>query len=702
MLPGVFTTAIGRDISSSDQADALTRIGDVHLRQKNGPLAESFFQQALDLKLKIYGKYHPGVASVYAKLALACAGDEICAMDYCDSAYVAIRYVPDLLHPFQSISSPISLLGVLQARANLLFSFYEKSDKLRYLLAADSTFQQALSLIDLIKNSFDEPGSRIALLDNYFLIYEKAIAVKDALKTATGDVKYWEEAFYIAERSNAIILNEALHTVDAEKFAGIPDSLLAKDHQLKIDLAFLEKQLFEENLKGAQRDPRVISRLNDRIFALKMAQENLQQKLRQQYPAYFELRYNAKVASVQDLQKKVLYPDQTLLSYFVGEDNIYAFVVSANAFNMVHLQKAFPFEAWVEEFCRSIYRFNPGSSDFDLKNQKYTNIGHELYELIFKPLEPSIGTNRLVIIPGGVLGYLPFEALLTTPAADYNRFDNLEYLLKKYQISYCYSATLLQEVRRKKSRDHRFIAFAPTYGGDTLNVRSDPWQAILGSLKYNQREVQGIHHIMGGDIYLNASATESQFRKSAPQADILHLATHGKSNDQHGEYSYLAFYQTPDSVENELVFVKDLYTMRLRASLVVLSACETGVGEFQRGEGIVSLARGFLYAGASSIVTTLWSIDDNASAEIMVSFYKNLKAGQPKDEALRTAKLEYLHRMRNTNRSHPLFWAAFVPVGNMEPIASSFMPWWGWALLLAAAATFFSKGIFRRKKSNGE
>ncbi|MEK7256289.1 MAG: CHAT domain-containing protein, partial [Bacteroidota bacterium] len=130
-----------------------------------------------------------------------------------------------------------------------------------------------------------------------------------------------------------------------------------------------------------------------------------------------------------------------------------------------------------------------------------------------------------------------------------------------------------------------------------------------------------------------------------------------------------------DSLENELVFVKDLYTMRIHAALVVLSACETGIGELQRGEGIVSLARGFSYAGASSIVTTLWSIDDRSSAEIMVAFYQYLKKGLPKDEALRQAKLGYLKASKGRNTSHPLYWAAFVPVGSMEAVAGG-MNWW--------------------------
>ena len=298
-------------------------------------------------------------------------------------------------------------------------------------------------------------------------------------------------------------------------------------------------------------------------------------------------------------------------------------------------------------------------------------------------------------MPGGVLGYLPFDALLATPTDQFNDFDNFDYLINRYSISYTFSATLLEEMMSGHHRKKPFVAFAPAYHGDTLNVSrsDDPWRAVLGQLRFNKMEATQIHQMMGGQIYLDSMATEEQFMKVAPKAGILHLATHGKSNDRHGDYSYLAFYQTSDSTENELLFVKNLYEMDISASLVVLSACETGIGELQRGEGIISLARGFSYAGAASILTTLWSIDDNASASIMVGFYKNLKDGDPKDIALRKAKLAYIQKNKGNNRTHPLFWAAFVPMGNMQPVSGGW-PWWvfvGIGALLVFAFLYVKK-----------
>jgi len=129
-------------------------------------------------------------------------------------------------------------------------------------------------------------------------------------------------------------------------------------------------------------------------------------------------------------------------------------------------------------------------------------------------------------------------------------------------------------------------------------------------------------------------------------------------------YCYLAFTQTSDTLDRKL-YVRDLYNLKLNADMVVLSACETGLGELQQGEGILSLARGFAYAGAKSIISSLWSVNDKSTADIMTSFYSHLKEGKTKDDALRRAKLDYLSQNPN---AQPFYWAAFTAVGDMKPI----------------------------------
>lgn len=683
-----------------DIANSLARIGNVYFSQGNYGEADRHFRQALAISRKLLGWKHPDVASIYSKIALACAADRACALTYCDSAMAAVNFTKRTNFDFGKVTSPIVLLDVLEKKGQLLQRFSKETGDQKWLKEADLVYTFGTQLIDFVKITLEEPGSRQALLANYFLIYENGISVKCQLREATGEARFWHEAFEISERSNATLLLEALQSVQAGQFAGIPDSLLEQERKLKIDLAFFEKQVFEEQLNGLNADQRKLSELNDKIFTLQQKSTRLTEAFRRDFPRYFELKYVPEVVGVDEIQRKLLRPGQGMLAYFVGEDNIFAFVISEKKFEVATIPKEFPLEAWVEEFRNSIYRYNPANKDVEYLSQKYANLGHELYELIFEPVRGKLAGNELIIIPGGVLGYLPFDALLATGPDEYGSFDTHDYLVRKYQFSYSYSATLLKEMseRRTNWRKGGFVAFAPSYSGDSLSLRSnDPWRAMLGKLKFNKTEVLAIQGVMGGKVFLDSAATEPRFWEEAPKAGILHLALHAKSNDEHGEYSYLAFYQTLDSVENELIFVKDLYSMRIRAALVVLSACETGIGELQRGEGIVSLARGFSYAGAASIVTTLWSIDDYASSEIMTAFYQNLKAGAPKDAALRQAKLAFLKKRKGTNAAHPLYWAAFIPVGDMQPLGNGGLPWWGWVGLALAG---FGAGwyVFSRKK----
>lgn len=684
-----------------DIANSLARIGNVYLTKSNFTEATKYFKQALSITQRYFGNFHPDVALLFSKLSLANADEPSKAMEFADSAMQAVGFTKKNHFSFEQVSSPITLLDVLKNTGKLQQDLYASTQDRKWLNKADSLYETGLQLIDFVKITLEEPSSRQTLLDNYFLIYENAIAVKCELKNLTGDEKYWHQAFAVSERSNATLLLEALQSVHAGRFAELPDSLLKMERQFKIELAYLEKQLFEEQLTGSDSNRQKIQKLNNQIFEIQQRYTHLLADFRREYPRYFSLKYSPELVTVPEIQSKLLMSGQNMVGYFVGEENVFAFVISEKKFTVVPIVKEFPLEAWVEEFRNSIYQFNPASKEVAFLSQKYSNLGFELYQLLFEQIRPLLSGNQLVILPGGVLGYLPFDALLATASEEENRYDKNDYLLNHFQISYSYSATLHKEMMGRNSgwKHGGFVGFAPSYGGDSLNMRSnDPWRAVLGNLKYNKTEVRSIQRIMGGKTYLDSTATEQKFLEEGPNAGILHLAVHAKSNDEHGEYSYLAFYQTTDSLENELVFVKDLYSLRIKAALVVLSACETGIGELQRGEGIVSLARGFSYAGAASIVTTLWSIDDYASAEIMEMFYENLKKGDTKDAALRKAKLAYLSHNKNTNAAHPLYWAAFIPVGDMSAIKDGGIPIWAWPAL-AALVIFLVFGWKKRRQS---
>jgi CHAT domain-containing protein len=308
--------------------------------------------------------------------------------------------------------------------------------------------------------------------------------------------------------------------------------------------------------------------------------------------------------------------------------------------------------------------------------EAYLEVAPKLYEKLIAPVAEGL-PEQLVIVPDGILGYIPFEALLKEEpdARNFYAAERLPYLLREHQVSYCYSATLLKEMKEKKHRKaptRELLAVAPFATVDTVlssHLGQSDWLAstrsdTLWGLPYTQAELDSIQRVFETDAFYGAEATEALFVERAGDYRILHLSTHGKADPRVGDYSYLAFYPKPDSLENELLYVRDLYNLQLNADLVVLSACETGTGELQRGEGIISLARAFAYAGAKSIATTLWQVNDQSTQELMARFYQHLKSGMTKDAALRQAKLDYLDGHNDTG-AYPFYWAAFIGVGDM-------------------------------------
>jgi CHAT domain-containing protein len=265
---------------------------------------------------------------------------------------------------------------------------------------------------------------------------------------------------------------------------------------------------------------------------------------------------------------------------------------------------------------------------------------------------------------------LPFACLLTAPATPGRP---VPYLIHTHQVSYGWSASLLfRQARRGAPRGKRLLVMAPRFDSappgepQFAGVRAE-----FGPLAHNEAEARAVHDLFGGNLFLGEEATEARFKALAPRYAYIHLSTHAKTYDESPLLSCLAFTaMAGDTTEDHRLQVAELYQLSLNAELVVLSACETGVGQLRRGEGIFGLARAFSYAGAQSLAATLWKVDDAAAAELMRAFYAYLKKGLPKDEALRQAQLDYLEQA-DPLHAHPFFWAGYTLFGRIDALETS-------------------------------
>jgi CHAT domain-containing protein len=300
------------------------------------------------------------------------------------------------------------------------------------------------------------------------------------------------------------------------------------------------------------------------------------------------------------------------------------------------------------------------------KLEPFIEISNQLYTDLIAPVSKSLeGIEDLIIIPDGVLSALPFEILLTEKTGSEKNFGDLAYLFWDYQITYAFSLATLKQQRSQSSvgRNIAFLGFAPSFensGAAVLPSRACE-RNTLAPLLENAKEVKAIQNILGGKIAENTVASKQNFLSKAGKAKIIHLATHACVDDNEPARSRIFF-------TDDHLYVHELYNLPLQADMVVLSACETGVGNFRRGEGVMSLARGFAASGAPSLTLSYWSVSDQSTSEIMQFYYQALKEGKPKHQALQAAKKDYLLGQEDVRSLHPYYWAPFVHFGDYSSL----------------------------------
>ena len=586
-------------------------------------------------------------------------------------AILSNKKVENNLYTNPKIEEVVLKLGFIQTlhyKAKTLCNYYYTDKKVQKRLeAAFETYQTAIEAIEIVRREYLAEDKKKILGENTFNLFEEAIAVSLQLYKLTKDDYYQEQAFIFSEKSKVNLLIE---TIDEKRTKSVylPDSLLEKEKQQKVDLAFYQQLLYEEKRKE-QQDELKMKLWEEKVFQLKQSQELFHETLSQKYPHYFELKYTSKTIRVEDI-RRMLSTNQIFIEFFWGEKDLYVFMISADNENFSNIQ-TYRIEN-TKELKKEIltlieYHQNPNCV-FD----KYVRSSNTMYQKIFKNIVCQLDGNieNLIIVTDGMLSYLPFEALITElptnkAQPDYS-IHNLAYLLEDFQISYTYSASLslqheniFDPLKKRMQEEKTLLAYAPSFYGeyDGLLVRS--CADTLAELQCAKAEVQNLQNKWKGEALVGEQATKQHFLEQAVESDILHLATHACMDDKNPNFNRIYF------ANEEYMTSLELYSLQLKSQMTVLSACNTGNGKLLKGEGIMSLARSFMAAGCSSLVITLWGVNDCTTMDLMTHFYEHLYDGQRKDEALRNAKLSYLQNPETTRlESHPFYWAAFVQLGD--------------------------------------
>lgn len=629
---------------------------------------ENFNKQktAAEVEYDIYAN-HPQVALAIANIASVYVDmqDYSTALQQFQTALqtIAVDFCEDSPSSNPAISqfvNKLDALEILTGKADALFKSYTSTKNLTDLQSADNCYLLIADLIQSIRQGYLAEGSKHTLSEKAVPLYEKAIEVVLELHKITGKGYYLEQAFSFAESNKAVLLFEGIRDQMAKGFAGIPDSLQEKESDLQAEITFYEKKILESQQKLAHDTDKKIKEWESKLFDLREQRNKLKQQLETQYPQYFSLKYQTGPANITDIRRQLKDDRTALVEYMLGPENGYAFFLTKKDLLVYKIENKGGVEVNLSRL-REVLSSPPTSDRFATVFADFSKNSSALYaSLLLAGLDKlGDGIERLVIVPDDLLNYLPFEVLLRQPAAAVNSSfapKNVSYLFEDYAISYHYSATLLANSTKFGNEPLSFIGYAPSFGESIARADRSCTGGQLSSLACNRQEVQAISDLWQGKAVLSDAASTKDFLQEADRYGILHLATHACIDESAPGLNKIFF---SDDYLSQL----DLDQLHLTAALTVLSACNTGTGKIQRGEGVMSMARSFLLAGSASVLTSLWAVDDCTTSDIMLRYYQFLKKGMDKDEALQNARLAYL-KSADAEGSHPYYWAAFVQFGD--------------------------------------
>lgn len=548
------------------------------------------------------------------------------------------------------VFSKRQLLKLLDIKLQLLQIAFSKSNEKHYLDASINTNKAILSTFDLLKKEFESKLDKQFLVETAYPIFHRMLATTFEAYQKNDSQEIFELALNISEKNKDLLLLEALRSSNATQYGNVPSKIIEKEARLRAEISNLEKNMFDATNES--------SNFSEDLFKLKQEYYGFLDTLKLKYPKYHDLKYQSEALDLLTIGNS-LENDEVLISYTMSEDHLYALVLNGVSKDFVKL----PFDRSNQEAVGNFYRLLSSPALTDNSATIY-EAGKLLHQKILQRPILNFKSDNLTIIPDGVLHYLPFDMLV----------NNSELLLQSKVIGYANSINSYLELKDKeKGKFEKLLAFAPSFDDEIIEseIRFE-----FGKLLHNDDEVEKIGSFFDTEIYTEGQATLESFKSLAPEFNVIHLATHASANDEYPDYSYLAFSKTKDSAAGNILYIKDLYNTNLNADMVTLSACQTGIGKLQKGQGMMSLSKGFFYAGVKSLVNTLWKINDKSSVKLMEFFYEGLSKGLNKKEALREAKLKYLSTADDSLLKHPYYWSAFVVSGDPAPIAETYFLWY--------------------------
>lgn len=519
-----------------------------------------------------------------------------------------------------NVTNKKNIVDALKQKVKILISLYEESKEIYFLNESIKTVHFLDKIIDLIINYSTEAETKFFWRNEISEIYSLGVKTSYLLNDSSLLFKF-------IEKNKAFLLTQNIN--ENIKFLDLPDKVKNQDLFYKKTILRLENNTSSKTHK-------------DSLFYFKEKYFKFKNLITKTHPTYFKFKKKIVYIPLSTV-KQNLDNEKTIFSFSLFDINdsiykLYGIIISKNKSilftSKISKQTINKYRELISKPLKSkseLFFFKENS--FDLYNQFFPT--DEIKSLVQK--------KNLIIIPDTSIENLPFESLNTEK-------NSVKYFIENCNISYAYSYSFLSYNKQlERNTEIDLVSFAPVHFEDPKLI----------SLNNTIQETKNINNLLNGKIFQNKKANRTFFLKNSSNSKIIHLATHAN-------YS-----QTPTIYfSNDSLKLHELYTFKNNADLTVLSACETNLGEIKKGEGTLSLTRGFFHSGSNSVLSSLWNVNDKSTTTIMTEFYKNLKDNQSKNEAISNAKRKYLKTHSLSGKS-PYYWASFILIGDTEPVFSN-------------------------------
>ena len=659
------------------------------------------FEKALHYflkSLKIINQVSPDVVIPNHVLCQFNIADTYLKMNNIDSALVynslALKSNFAPVHKQQNIDAILDFdyaFLTLEQKAAIYMERYKSEYKFEDLRIANDAYLKYIELLDYLRIRATGVDSKLTLSYLNNGIMNSVINTSYLLSQLDPGYFHEEKVGYLIEKNKANVLQEMLDKTNNDLGLNMPDSLAEKWKEISGSLIALKAEQMFAKEKGRNVE---LYEIDERIFLLQEERAELNDYVQEKYP-----NLEKGISDNLRFDRGALKNDSltAILDYYVSDSLLYICFIDSKQTKVRTVAIDSSLEVTTNKYLRGIKKNRIGD---------FANLSSTLFNYLIQPVADLIqDKEKLVIIPDKYLYYLPFETLSNDK--NVQEFRNKDYLIRRFDMLYHYSATIYCDYLQRNSpglnKKLNFVGFAPVFDEGNTPVKISPQcltsitdttfqnsQEILRSfsydgktyngLPYSRMEINTIADIFDkqgyvSERYLYSKANEEKFKQVCEQYRIVHLASHGFINEHNPELSGIIFY--PDTIQkqtsanddkpdtknfssNGILFTGEMYNLKLNADLVVLSACETGLGSMVKGEGVMAMTRGFIYAGASNILFSLWKVGDKNTYQLMVDFYSCFLAGDSYSRALRKSKLNLIS---DEETAFPKFWSGFTLLG---------------------------------------